>query len=377
MRVSSHYNWRNTLRDFARNSGLLAGFCVTFIGIVLGWSLADEILFGDMTFGNISVLFLGFSAVLFISAYELLLHAKNYDVFEWSKDYRAWLLEGMPEKNWEKIMDESNRKIRVLYRYGALCYNVAIFMLYVGLFLTLAPYNPIIALPIFILGITIQLFQNKKEVRSKLSLRNLGLAFLFISILLTAFFVGFSVGYPIGRSDVLSKITHHIEVSLELSSSEVLAELKNDFPEKLNFTQLLVWESTQLNYTLKRKVHTNPIDIKNYGKGACGEFSILYVASCLANDIPARLVTDAVVDHAWAEVNPSNDNENWIHVEVTDSCVRIQRGEEIDETATTIDNPSYYEKKDFQLVLAFQVTEDGEVLIIDRTSYYSASMENE
>jgi len=371
--VSRHYNWRNTLRDFARNSGLLAGFCVTFIGIVLGWSLADETLFGDITFGNISVLFLGFSTVLFISAYELLLHAKNYDVFEWSEDYRTWLLEGMPEENWEKIMAESNKTIKVLYRYGALCYNVAIFMLYVGLFFALTPHHPMIALPIFILGITTQLFQNRKGVLSKLSsLRNLGLVVFLIAILLIGFFIGFNVGYPIGRSDVLTKITHHIEVSLELSSSEILAELKRDFPEKLNFTELLVWESTQLNYTLKRKVHTNPIDIKNYGKGACGEFSILYVASCLANDIPARLVTDAVVDHAWAEVNPSNDNETWIHVEVTDSCVRIQKGEEsIDETATTIDNPSYYEKKDFQLVLAFQVTEDREVLIFDRTSFYS------
>jgi len=53
--VSEHYNWRNTLRDFARISGVLAGFCVAFIGLVLGWSLASERLFGNITFGNIKL----------------------------------------------------------------------------------------------------------------------------------------------------------------------------------------------------------------------------------------------------------------------------------------------------------------------------------
>jgi hypothetical protein len=39
--VSRGYNWRNTLTDFASVSGVLAGFCVAFIGLILGWSIAD------------------------------------------------------------------------------------------------------------------------------------------------------------------------------------------------------------------------------------------------------------------------------------------------------------------------------------------------
>jgi len=29
------FNWRNTLSDFASIAGILAGFCVAFIGIIL------------------------------------------------------------------------------------------------------------------------------------------------------------------------------------------------------------------------------------------------------------------------------------------------------------------------------------------------------
>jgi len=373
MRVSEHYNWRNTLRDFARISGVLAGFCVAFIGLVLGRSLANERLFGTVTFGNISILFLGFSTALFISACELLLHSKNYDIFEWSEDYRNWLIKGMPEKNWEEILKESNKKIKVLYKYGARCYNVAIIMLYLGLFFALAPYNLFIAFSFFILGIALQSFQNKSEILLKLSSLRIKVI-LLICILLMAFLIGCYFGYALGRNDVISKIKCHTEISLELSSNEVLAQLKEDFPERLNYTQLLEWESNRLNYTRGNIIrYTNPIDILNYGLGRCGEFSILYVAICLANGIPARLVIDAIVDHVWAEVNPSKDNKTWLHVEVTDSGVRIQKGEKsIYDTPATVDNPSLYKGKDFQLVLAFQVTEEGEVLIIDRTSFYSS-----
>lgn len=371
MRVNEHYNWRNTLRDYARISGVLAGFCVAFIGLVLGWSLASERLFGNITFRDMSILFLGFSTVLFISAYELFLHSKNYDIFEWSKDYRDWLMNGMPGKNWDEILKESNRKIKILYKHGALCYNVAIFMLYLGLFFTLIPYNLFIASLILILGMALQSFQNKSEILSKLSSLKVKVI-LVIFILLVASLIGCYFGYILGRNDVISKIKRHIGISLELSSNEVLTQLKGDFPERLNYTQLLEWESNRLNYTRGNIIrYTNPIDILNYGLGRCGEYSILYVAICLANDIPARLVIDAIVDHVWAEVNPSKDNKTWLHVEVTDSCVRIQKGEKsIYDTPATADNPSLYEGKDFQLVLAFQVAEEREVLIIDRTSFY-------
>lgn len=220
--------------------------------------------------------------------------------------------------------------------------------------------------------------------KDSLKLRKLVLSSLVIFIFLIAFFGvgyilgfgnGFNDGFNNGRTAIIAKVAHHESVSLNLSSSDVILELKQMFPEKLNYTQLLAWESSRLNYiegTIENR-HTNPIEILEDGLGRCGEFSILYVSICLANDIPARLVTGLVVDHAWAEVNPSKDNKTWIHVEPTDSCVRIQKGEKsIYDNPATVNNPSLYKAKNFQMVFAFQVTVERQVIIIDRTSFYTS-----
>ena len=210
-------------------------------------------------------------------------------------------------------------------------------------------------------------FFNQKRVTA------IFLSLLIVAAFLVGFLVGFLYGYESGRQDIIHIISHHREVLLNLSSPEIQTQLKQLFPRKLNYTELLLWESKRLNYTTKQiERHTNPLDILDYGLGKCGEFSILYVAICLANDIPARLVTGVTVDHAWAEVNPSKDGVTWIHVEPTDSCVRIQHGKSIYDEPATVNNPSLYRNKNFQIVLAFQITENREVIIIDRTSYYTS-----
>jgi hypothetical protein len=177
-----------------------------------------------------------------------------------------------------------------------------------------------------------------------------------------------------GQIYAVTRIADTENIVLNLSSSEDMARLRDMFPQKLNYTGLLFWESERLNYTENRTWHSDPIEILNHGKGACGEFSILYVAICLANDIPGRYVTTGyfipnTVDHAWAEVNPSQDGKSWIHVEVTDACVSIQTMHELNPS--TINNTMYYVYSHFKMVLAFQITEDRHVMIIDRTSVYS------
>jgi len=79
-----------------------------------------------------------------------------------------------------------------------------------------------------------------------------------------------------------------------------------------------------------------------------------------------------VVDHAWAEVNPSNDGKTWIHVEVSDSCKGIKNGRDVNDLiGLKINNFSCYHGRNYKMVLAFQVTEDRQVIIVDRTSAYS------
>nr|MDO8080821.1 hypothetical protein [Candidatus Freyarchaeota archaeon] len=72
--MSTGYNWRVTLTHFASISGVLAGFCVAFIALILGGRIADiEIYYSGLTFGQIAVLLFGISTGLFISAAELFL----------------------------------------------------------------------------------------------------------------------------------------------------------------------------------------------------------------------------------------------------------------------------------------------------------------
>ena len=198
---------------------------------------------------------------------------------------------------------------------------------------------------------------------------------LVVACFITGYAWGYLSGVNDGRTSVIEKILYAEGVLLNSSSGDILTELRHNFPERLNHTELLTWESTTLNYTQKpiEKRTTNPIEILKRGLGKCGEFSIVYVSICLANDIPARLVTDLVIDHMWAEANPSKDGRTWVHVEPTDSCVRIQKEEKgIYDSPATVNNPSLYKAKNFQMVLAFQVTEKRQVLIIDRTSFYKS-----
>jgi len=170
--VSRGYNWRNTLTDFASVSGVLAGFCVAFIGLILGWSIADIKIYQQLTFGNVAVLFFGIATSLFITASEYFLHSKNFDIFDIKEEHRKWLESGFPDKNWNDIWKESTKMMRVNESYGRWCYNFAIFIMFIGLFFAIAPYNLVIAFVVSIVGIMLELWQFKRDIMSKLKKKN-------------------------------------------------------------------------------------------------------------------------------------------------------------------------------------------------------------
>jgi len=51
---------------------------------------------------------------------------------------------------------------------------------------------------------------------------------------------------------VVDYIAEKEAIMLNLSSTETIAELEKIFTQKLNYTELLVWESSHLNYTTNR-----------------------------------------------------------------------------------------------------------------------------
>lgn len=160
--MSTGYNWRNTLTHFAAISGVLAGFCVAFIALILGGPVADiEICTGGVTFGQVAVLFFGISTALFICAAELFLYAKEFDVFSIPEPYQKLLKEDckLKKKAWAEFEDEQTEQCRHNERLGRRCYNSAIFIIFVGLFFAIAPYNLPIAILISGLGILLEAWQ--------------------------------------------------------------------------------------------------------------------------------------------------------------------------------------------------------------------------
>jgi len=160
--MSTGYNWRNTLTQFARISGVLAGFCVTFIALILSGRVADvDICTSEVTFGQVAVLLFGVSAGLFICAAELFLYAKEFDVFSIPDPYRKLLKEDCEQKkkDWADFEDKQTAQCRRNERLGRRCYNSAIFVVFGGLFFVIAPYNLLIALVVSGLGILLELWQ--------------------------------------------------------------------------------------------------------------------------------------------------------------------------------------------------------------------------
>ncbi len=111
-----------------------------------------------------------------------------------------------------------------------------------------------------------------------------------------------------------------------LSQPKTLTTLRTMFDRNYNFTQLYQWEHTKVEFAKSNEKFNrseDPLEILANGKGLCGEFSILYVALCLAHGYQSRLVfsvdeTYQVIWlslHSWAEIKLGN---NWVHVDPSD-----------------------------------------------------------
>lgn len=117
---------------------------------------------------------------------------------------------------------------------------------------------------------------------------------------------------------------YYLGIMKKSNSLDYRVKIRSWFDRPYNFTELLQWVNKTLRFVplgvpfLDR--HDDPIEIKQSGKGRCGEFSILYVAACLANGYQSRII--AAVDfsnpialqypHVWAEVKLDNQ---WRHVD--------------------------------------------------------------
>ena len=136
-------------------------------------------------------------------------------------------------------------------------------------------------------------------------------------------------------------IEKYRKLSKKLTDPSLLLELRKFFEREYTLTELLEWLHRKLKWSNDEITrHNDPIKILAYGKGRCGEFSILFTALCLAHNYRARLILD-MSDHVWTEVWNEKQNR-WIHV---------------DPSEKRIDDPKMYErdwKKCLKEIYAFE-----------------------
>ena len=119
---------------------------------------------------------------------------------------------------------------------------------------------------------------------------------------------------------------HYLSIMKNLNNTVTKDKVRCLFERDYNFKELYGWvheklEFVPLNETFER--HTDPSKILKSGKGRCEEFSILYVAACLAHHYQSRIVVAVDVSnpinwigqHVWTEVRV---NGQWIHVDPSD-----------------------------------------------------------
>jgi hypothetical protein len=143
---------------------------------------------------------------------------------------------------------------------------------------------------------------------------------------------------PFLKRDAIEK---YRKISEKIIDSLLLSKLSNLFEKNLSLTELLGWLHEKVKWSDGDIIrHNDPMEILIYGKGKCGEFSILFTALCLAHNYRARLILD-MSDHIWTEVW-NEKQKRWIHV---------------DPSEKKIDDPEMYErdwKKDLKEVYAFE-----------------------
>ncbi|MFW9881303.1 MAG: hypothetical protein ACFFG0_50205 [Candidatus Thorarchaeota archaeon] len=143
------------LVDFIAISDILAGSCVTFIALILNESIMDcKICTTNLTFGQIAVLIFGFSTAFFISAAELFLRTKELNIYGMRKERLEFLKSKFD--NWNDVEIDNDDKCENFEFYASKCYNLSIFLIFVGLLFVIYLYNWLFVFTVSGLGIFLE-----------------------------------------------------------------------------------------------------------------------------------------------------------------------------------------------------------------------------
>ena len=115
-------------------------------------------------------------------------------------------------------------------------------------------------------------------------------------------------------------IVKYSEISVKLADPSLLAALMAMFERRYTIVELLDWMHERLKFDKGDIIrHNDPKEILAYGRGRCGEFSILFTSLCLVHGYRARLILD-MTDHVWTEVW-DNKKDGWVHVDPSEKRI--------------------------------------------------------
>ncbi len=218
---------------------------------------------------------------------------------------------------------------------------------------------------------------NKEQKKSLSKKRKIALTLVIAAIFATSWF-GFNAVFTEGQMATWKMISYTENNLRDLYSNATQTELAAWLTDnQMNFTEILMLQSKLMEFTHNRPKYQNVTQVLTNKKGACGEFVWVFGAFCVANNIPFRVIgvgyfVPSVVDHNWAQVNPSHDGETWIHVDVADTCAGYRNGNTTDELwNVTMNNNSYKAKEHYKMVLAYELNQNGEIVITDVTDTFS------
>ncbi len=167
---------------------------------------------------------------------------------------------------------------------------------------------------------------------------------------------------PVEPKGMKTMTNHYMAVMHNLNSSQTKTVMVTRIGANYNQTELFGWEQSKLIFTQDASGwFEDPIQILDSGKGICVQYSIVYVAACLARGYDCRLVV-AVDTSSWSFIHTWAEDYyggSWVHVDPSDSIWN---------------NPTKYQSWDWGSGLGSTVKvyafTDGS--FVDVTSTYSA-----
>lgn len=161
-------NWRNTLGNATAVSGILAGFAIAFVGLILQ-SQKDLTLLtitnfsgGFVLSANMIGLFVSsISVMLFIASLELSLEAKTYDVWALPKEYDEFLSSGFKEikESWLRTRAEQDGLCRRYTDLSRHLYNLGVFSIFLALGFAILPHSLSIGIAAAVIGWVAEIVQ--------------------------------------------------------------------------------------------------------------------------------------------------------------------------------------------------------------------------